>query len=200
MSGIELRERKHEHHTSDDFGRFVKSWIQNPLAIGAVAPSGRLLAKLMASGLRPGARVIELGSGTGTVTQALLDSGVRPQDLYLVERDRHFLGILERRFPLCPLVATDALSLAEHFADAERSFDFVISGLPLLLFSPDQRLSLIEQVFTVLRPGGVFQQFTYGARCPLGRGVRDRLGLERSLIGFAALNLPPAFVYRFSRA
>src|SRR5262245_13441129 len=98
MSGTELRQRKPPHHTSDDFGRFIKNWIQNPPAIGAVAPSGRLLAKLMASGLRPGARVIELGAGTGTVTQALLDSGVRPEDLYLVERDHHFLGILERRF------------------------------------------------------------------------------------------------------
>jgi phospholipid N-methyltransferase len=200
MSSTELREHKHHHHTPDDFGRFIKSWIQNPLAIGAVAPSGRLLAKLMASGLRPGARVIELGAGTGTVTQALLDTGVRPEDLYLVERDCHFLGILARRFPRCPIVATDALSLAEHFGAAERSFDFVISGLPLLLFSPEQRQRLLEQVFTVLRPGGVLQQFTYGARCPLGRGLRDRLGLERSLIGFAALNLPPAFVYRFSRA
>ena len=113
---------------------------------------GRLLAKLMATGLRPGARVIELGAGTGTVTQALLDSGVRREDLYLVERDRHFLGILARRFPHCPLVATDALSLADHFGPAERSFDFVISGLPLLLFSPEQRLRLIEQVFAVLRP------------------------------------------------
>jgi phosphatidylethanolamine/phosphatidyl-N-methylethanolamine N-methyltransferase len=194
MSTPELQE-----HTSDDFGRFFRSWIQNPLAIGAFAPSGRLLAKRMARGLDEHARVIELGSGTGTVTQALLDAGVKPENLYLVERNEHFLEILARRFPDCPRIAADALHLADHFVDSLGSFDFVISGLPLLLFSPKERKRLMRQVFEVLKPSGVLHQFTYGGRCPLGRELRAELGIERSLIGFAALNLPPAFVYRFSR-
>src|SRR4030095_13323788 len=104
-------------HTPEDFGRFIRSWIQNPLAIGALAPSGRLLAKRMATGIGKHARVIELGAGTGTVTQALLDAGVKPANLYLVERDEHFLGILARRFPSCPLIAADALHLAQQFGD-----------------------------------------------------------------------------------
>ncbi len=188
-----------QQHTSEDFGRFIRSWIQNPLAIGALAPSGRLLAKRMATGIGEHARVIELGAGTGTVTQALLDAGVKPANLYLVERDEHFLGILARRFPGCPLIAADALHLAQQFGDELGSFDFVISGLPLLLFTPQQRRRLIGQVFDVLKPSGVLHQFTYGGRCPLGRDLREGLGIERSLIGFAALNLPPAFVYRFAR-
>jgi phosphatidylethanolamine/phosphatidyl-N-methylethanolamine N-methyltransferase len=186
-------------HTPDDFGRFFRSWVKNPLAIGAFAPSGRLLAKRMAAGLDERARVIELGAGTGTVTQALLDAGVKPKNLYLLERDEHFLEILARRFPDCPRVAGDALHLADHFADSRGSFDFVISGLPLLLFTPRQRRQLIGQVFEVLKPNGVLHQFTYGGRCPLDRELRNELGIERSLIGFAALNLPPAFVYRFAR-
>jgi phospholipid N-methyltransferase len=188
-----------QQHTPDDFGRFFKSWIRNPLAIGAVAPSGRLLAKRMATGLDERARVIELGAGTGTLTHALLDAGVKPESLSLVERDEQFLEILARRFPGCRLIAADALDLAEHFAADLGSFDFVISGLPLLLFTPEQRRRLIEQVFKVLKPNGVLHQFTYGGRCPLGRELRSDLGIERSLIGFAALNLPPAFVYRFAR-
>jgi phosphatidylethanolamine/phosphatidyl-N-methylethanolamine N-methyltransferase len=186
-------------HTHDDFGRFFRSWIQNPLAIGALAPSGRVLAKRMAAGLDARARVIELGAGTGTVTQALLDTGVKPENLYLLERDEHFLEILARRFPGCPRIAGNALHLADHFADSLGSFDFVISGLPLLLFTPAQRRQLIRQVFEVLKPTGVLHQFTYGGRSPLDRELRNELGIERSLIGFAALNLPPAFVYRFAR-
>jgi phospholipid N-methyltransferase len=188
-----------QQHTPDDFGRFLKNWLQNPLAIGAVAPSGRLLAKRMASGVDSEARVVELGAGTGTVTAALLAAGVKPENLYLVERDKHFLEILARRFPGCPLVAADALHLAQHFPDALGSFDFVISGLPLLLFSLEQRRVLMKQAFELLKPSGVLHQFTYGGRCPLGRELRGDLGIERSLIGFAALNLPPAFVYRFAR-
>jgi phospholipid N-methyltransferase len=187
------------HHTPDDFGRFLKRWIQNPLAVGAVAPSGRLLAKRMATGLDESARVIELGAGTGTLTQGLLEAGVRPANLHVVERDEHFLRILARRFPECRLVAGDALHLTDHFRDSLGTFDFVISGLPLLLFTPEQRRQLVTQVFELLKPDGAMHQFTYGGRCPLGRELREELGIERSLIGFAALNLPPAFVYRFAR-
>jgi phosphatidylethanolamine/phosphatidyl-N-methylethanolamine N-methyltransferase len=195
-----LAKANRDRHTSGDLGQFLKSWFKDPKLIGAVAPSGRALAKLMSKGLGPGARVIELGAGTGTVTEALLRTGVRPEDLHLLERNEAFFDILARRFPRCPLVPADALELRARFADSLHSFDFVVSGLPLLLFSPEQKKSLFEQIFEVLGPHGAYQQFTYGARCPIDRAERDRLGLKRSLLGFAALNIPPAFVYRFSRA
>ena len=189
-----------DRHTSGDLGQFLRSWFKDPKLIGAVAPSGRALAKLMSKGLRPGARVIELGAGTGTVTEALLRTGVRPEDLHLLERNEAFFDILARRFPRCPLVPADALELRERFKDSLHSFDFVVSGLPLLLFAPEEKTRLFEQIFDVLGPHGAYQQFTYGARCPIDRAQRKRLGLERKLLGFAALNIPPAVVYRFSRA
>jgi len=196
MSKPNLRRR--QRHTPDDLGSFLKSWIQNPTAIGAVAPSGRLLAKLMATGLSRGARVIELGAGTGTLTQAILETGVRAEDLFVVEQNAQFLKILARRFPECPLVAADALSLAEH-VPGPGTFDFVISGLPLLFFSPQQKQRLLEQVFELLGPSGALHQFTYSVRCPVERSLRSRLDLRSSLIGIAPFNLPPAFVYRLSR-
>ena len=196
MPEYKLRQRQPE--TSDHFGHFFKSWIQNPVAIGAVAPSGRLLAKLMASGLQRGARVIELGAGTGTVTQAILDTGVRAEDLFVLEQNTQFLRILARRFPECPLVAGDALSVAEH-VPGPGTFDFVISGLPLLFFSPEQKQRLLEQVFELLGQRGALHQFTYAGRCPVERSLRSRLELRSSLIGIAPFNLPPAFVYRLSR-
>jgi phosphatidylethanolamine/phosphatidyl-N-methylethanolamine N-methyltransferase len=195
-----MSDSSRDRHTSQDLGQFLKSWFKDPKLIGAVAPSGRALAKLMSSGLKPGARVIELGAGTGTVTEALLKTGVRPEDLYLLERNEAFFDILSRRFPGCPLVAADALDLRERFAGELGSFDFVVSGLPLLLFSPEQKAELFEQIFAVLGPNGAYQQFTYGARCPIDRDNRARLGLKRKLLGWAALNIPPAFVYRFTRA
>jgi phospholipid N-methyltransferase len=196
MSESELRQP--QQHTPDDFGHFFKSWIQNPVAIGAVAPSGRLLAKLMASGVKRGARVVELGAGTGTVTQAILDTGVRAQDLFVVEQNAQFQKILARRFPESHLVAADALSVTEHVPE-RGAFDFVVSGLPLLFFSPEQKRRLLEQVFELLGPKGALHQFTYAGRCPVERGLRSRLELKSSLIGIAPFNLPPAFVYRLSR-
>jgi phospholipid N-methyltransferase len=180
--------------------RFFRSWIRNPLAIGAVAPSGRLLAKMMAMQLRPGVRVLELGAGTGTLTQAILDAGVQPQHLHIVEQHAGFVHVLQRRFPEAHVVQADATALREHFRGLEGSFDFVISGLPLLLFSTEQKLALLAQAFALLRPEGVLRQFTYAGRCPVGRDLRSKLNLVSALIGIAPFNLPPAFVYRFGRA
>jgi phosphatidylethanolamine/phosphatidyl-N-methylethanolamine N-methyltransferase len=195
MSGLELRERR-----ADNFKSFFRSWMQNPLAIGAVAPSSRLLAKMMAMNLGAGDRVIELGAGTGTVTQAILDAGVRPEDLYVVEQNEEFVRVLKGRFRSSPVIEADAMKMADHLRGLAGSVDFIISGLPLLLFSAEQKIKLLSQAFHVLRPDGVLRQFTYAGRCPVGRDLRARLRIQSSLIGIAPFNLPPAFVYRFGRA
>jgi phosphatidylethanolamine/phosphatidyl-N-methylethanolamine N-methyltransferase len=185
-------------HTADDFGHFFKGWIRNPLAMGAFAPSGKSLAKLMAKDVGPSARVIELGAGTGTVTAALLKNGVAPGNLYIVERDPQFVKILERRFPRCHVVAADALDLDRQLGQ-NAAFDFVISGLPLLCFSPDKRNRLMQQALSLLKPHGRMHQFTYAGRCPVDRELRSLLHVDSVLLGIAPLNLPPGFVYRLTR-
>jgi len=194
MSGQEFR----QSHTPDDFGHFFKRWIRNPLAMGAFAPSGKSLAKLMARDVGPGARVIELGAGTGTVTEALLANGVAPADLYLVERDKQLVRILERRFPRCHIIAGDALDLDREL-DATAGFDFVISGLPLLCFSSEQRYRVLGQALQLLKLRGHLHQFTYGGLCPVDKDLRAAFHVESVLLGIAPLNLPPGFVYRLTR-
>jgi phosphatidylethanolamine/phosphatidyl-N-methylethanolamine N-methyltransferase len=188
----------HRSHTPDDFGHFFKGWIRNPLAMGAFAPSGKALAKLMARDVGAASRVVELGAGTGTVTAALLASGVAPHNLYLVERDAQFVKILERRFPRCPVVAADALDLDREFG-TNAAFDFVISGLPLLCFSPEKRYRVVDQALSLLKPHGRLHQFTYAGRCPVDRDLRAQLRVDSSLLGIAPVNLPPAFVYCLTR-
>jgi phospholipid N-methyltransferase len=178
---------------------FFVNWLQDPFAVGAIAPSGRLLAKLMAAGIAPGARVVELGAGTGTLTQAILKAGVAPCDLYVVEQNRRFAAMLTKKFPLCEIVVADALSLAKHLGALAGGVDFVVSGLPLLLFSKAQKRCLLEQSFSLLKPHGRLHQFTYGGRCSVPRGVLSELRLKKSLIGISPLNLPPAFVYKIER-
>ena len=180
--------------------QFFRSWVQNPLAIGAVAPSGRTLAKLMVKGVRADARVMELGPGTGTVTRAILDSGVEERNLYLVERDAGFSRLLRERFPRATVLHEDATVVAAHTRELAGTFDFIVSGLPLVLFSRAQKERLLAQVLSLLKPTGAFHQFTYGGRCPIRRSVRDALGLDKVLLGIAPFNVPPAFVYRLCRA
>src|SRR3954471_6068666 len=82
---------------------FLKRWLRRPLAMGAVVPSGRLLAEAMARAtLREiggrGGHVIELGAGTGRVTKALLAAGIPGNRLALVERDPELAAFLRRHF------------------------------------------------------------------------------------------------------
>ena len=61
-----------------DFFRFFRSWVADPLRVGAVAPSGDSLSRLITQEIRPSdGPVLELGAGTGTFTRALLARGIR---------------------------------------------------------------------------------------------------------------------------
>ena len=167
--------------------------------MGAVAPSSRRLADHMVADIVPGSRVIELGAGTGALTRAILDCGVNASDLLAIEQNEAFSEMLRKRFPGIAVVTDNALGLSRHAHMLPGPADFVVSGLPLLLFAPGRKLRLLHRVFSVLTEEGAFHQFTYGGRCPVERAVLRRLGLEATLLRFTPLNVPPAFVYRMQR-
>lgn len=179
--------------------RFLRSLFEDPFSVGAVAPSSRRLADMMVADVGPGCRVIELGAGTGVVTQAILDAGVAPEDLIVIEQSEEFAELLTERFPEVTVIQANAVSLRRHIAGLAGPADFVVSGLPLLLFPRRRQARLLSQVFSALSPEGYFHQFTYGGRCPVGRSLLRSLGLEASFLKFTPFNLPPAFVYRLQR-
>jgi phosphatidylethanolamine/phosphatidyl-N-methylethanolamine N-methyltransferase len=153
----------------------------------------------MATGVHEGARVLELGAGTGTLTDAILERGVRPADLYLVEQHADFADILRRRFPGATVLETQAEAVTRSIGALAGTFDFVISGLPIVWFNRDKKSQILESAFTLLKPEGAMQQFTYLGRPPVGGRLLAGIGLEAELLGIAPMNLPPAFVYRFER-
>jgi phosphatidylethanolamine/phosphatidyl-N-methylethanolamine N-methyltransferase len=181
-------------------GKFFFGWLRNPRAVGAVFPSSPSVGKLLVTGVRPGARVIELGGGTGTVTQAILDAGVNRDDLLVLEKDATFAKFLKRRFPGVKIINADAVTLDRYAGELSGPADFVISGLPLLLFSNAEKTRLLEHVFAALAPTGRFHQFSYVARCAVPAENLRALGARASLIGVAPFNVPPAFVYRLRRS
>jgi phospholipid N-methyltransferase len=91
---------------------FFSKWLKSPLSVASVTPSSTQLAKAMASGLPDNeGLVIELGGGTGPITHALLEAGVRPDHLVVIERDPHFHRYLQQRFPGINVVCGDALDV-----------------------------------------------------------------------------------------
>lgn len=179
---------------------FFRGWLRDPFHVAALTPSGRALARTMAAGLEPGMRVVELGSGTGNVTRAILDNGVHASDLWLVENDRVFAGILRRRFPHASVLEVNAAAIGRHLVALAGSVDVVVSGLPIVWFDRSKKNEILSGAFSLLRPRGRFVQFTYLGRSPVGGALRTKLGLRTSLTGICPINLPPAFVYCFERS
>jgi len=184
----------------NDFLMFFRSWMAAPLRVAAVAPSGNALASIMTQDITSATgHVIELGPGTGVFTAKLLERGVRPEDLTLVEYGATFARHLESRFPLTRVLRMDAARVGDIEFQNDAAVGAVISGLPLLSL-PDQKvIAILDGAFAQLKPGGAFYQFTYGPRCPVARPILEGLDLQATHIGRTMLNVPPAAVYRISR-
>lgn len=182
---------------------FLRRWLQNPRAIGAVVPSGHSLASAMAAEIdlaAPGA-VVELGGGTGNITAALLEAGVPPQDLAVVERDPGFARMISLRFPEVRVLQGDAAELRRLLREAGIGpVKAVISGLPLLSIPDRICLRIIAEAIEALTEDGVLVQFTYGPASPISRRIVGRLGLEGRRTSWVVENFPPASVWRYRPA
>ena len=182
----------------DDEVRFIRSWIEKPLSTGAVMPSGKLLARTMARLVDPAVPgpIVELGPGTGPVTEALVARGVDPARLVLVEFNPVFCRLLRSRYAGATVVQGDAYRLKHLLGSLLREpAAAVVSGLPLFTKPLRTRLRLISDAFGLLQPQAPFIQFTYAVVSPIPRslpGVRSHAS-ERIW-----MNLPPAqvWVYR----
>lgn len=184
---------------------FLKRWLRRPFSVGAVVPSGRLLAEAMARTTfsemkdREG-HVVELGAGTGEVTKALLAAGIPAERLALVERDPELAAFLRRHFAGPKIVEGDAARLPKILADQGiGSVSAVVSSLPLLSLPADVVRGIVEGVFDALPRGGALVQFTYGPAQPVPRSLSQALRLVGSRGPRIWRNIPPAVVWTFRR-
>ena len=189
------------HRVLDEV-RFLKNWLDKPLVTGAVAPSSPALARLMASYVDPAADglVVELGPGTGVVTQALLDRGVAAERIAAIEYNLDFCALLRQRFPGVHFAHGDAYrmrhSLGDLLAGREKPVSAVISGLPLFTRPLPERLRLLDECLELMPAGGAFIQFSYALVPPIPHGA-GRFEIERT--NWVVMNLPPARVWIYRR-
>jgi phosphatidylethanolamine/phosphatidyl-N-methylethanolamine N-methyltransferase len=182
----------------DDEVHFIRSWMQKPLSIGAVTPSGKVLARTMAQYVEPESTgpVIELGPGTGPVTEALVQHGVHPSRLVLVEYNPTFCQLLRKRFPEATVIRGDAYKLRNALAALVRQpAAAIVSGLPLVTKPMRARLRLLSEAFGLLEAGAPFIQFTYAMMAPIPTAL---LGVQAEASERIWMNVPPArvWVYR----
>ena len=182
----------------DDEVQFLRSWIEKPLRTGAVIPSSKALARTMARHVDRSSDgpVIELGPGTGPVTAALVEHGIDPSRLVLVEFNSDFCRLLRKRYPDATVVQGDAYRL-RHLIESKlaQPAAAIVSSLPLLTKPLRTRLRLMTDVVSLMRRGAPFVQFTYGLVPPIPKSLA---GITAEATNLIWLNLPPArvWVYR----
>jgi phosphatidylethanolamine/phosphatidyl-N-methylethanolamine N-methyltransferase len=175
---------------------FLQEWFANPQRTGSVAPSSPQLAAAMAHWLpsNPESFVLELGPGTGAVTEALIKRGLREDRLVAIERNPKMARLLREKFPRAQIINGDAWHL-DHLLRSRRepieSVGAVISSLPLLNFPREEAEALTQKIRAVLEPEGNWVQYSYHLGQKQVRGASN-FQLHASKIVW--LNFPPARV------
>jgi phosphatidylethanolamine/phosphatidyl-N-methylethanolamine N-methyltransferase len=183
----------------EDEARFLRSWLERPLVTGAVTPSGRMLARTMASYVDPRVPgpVIELGPGTGPVTDALIRRGVAQDRLVLVEYNPDFCKLLKRRFPKATIVQGDAYDIREALEEVlSEPAAATVSSLPLFTKPMEKRRELLDTAHAAMRPNAPFIQFTYAVVPPMPARSPEYTATCSNTVW---LNLPPARVWVYRR-
>ena len=169
---------------------------------GAIAPSGRFLARTIARAagdIKDGQVIVELGPGTGVTTRELVKHFPNNR-IVVVEIIDAFAAQLEKTFPSVTVVRGDASLLHTHLKTlgiAPSDVGAVISGLPLLAFPADLSSRILTAIRGVLEPTRRYVQFTYSRRAWrrfVNEGFR---GLAPKRVW---LNIPPASVLTFERS
>lgn len=180
------------------FSRFASA----PLKVGSVAPSSRRLGRAMAAELPADYGIcVELGGGTGSLTRALLAAGMPRDRLIVIERDPRLAAHLRSRFRGVKVLQGDAQELRRLLrAEGIDRVDAVISSLPLRSLPNRVCQAILAESFEALVEGGIYVQYTYGLTPPVAERIAAGIRIDGEARTRVWRNLPPAVVWRYSRA
>jgi phospholipid N-methyltransferase len=173
-------------------GLFARELLRKPAAVGALWPSSSRLARRVASRVprRGDGLVVELGGGTGAVTHALLQRGIAPGRLAVVECSPVFVRYLRARFPEVTVLQGDAAALAELLPRGNR-IDAIVSSLPLRSLPAHEVAAIVAQWGALVDNGSIVVQFTYDLR---GTENLSLPGFLHRASDIVWANFPPARV------
>lgn len=182
---------------------FLAAALRHPATMGAVAPSSRRLAAVLASVVPTTGEpvVVELGPGTGAVS-ALIEERLPAGGRHLaVELDPAMVAYLESTRPRLEVIHGNAAHLRKVLAERDvHRVDAIICGLPWALFDDATQAELLAGISAAVGPTGAFTTFAYLHGMTLAAARRFRASLRASfdevLVSATVWrNLPPAFVY-----
>lgn len=122
--------------------------------LGIVSPEKEFKARLVAAaGLRPGARVLDLGCGTGTLTIAA-KLAQPAAEVWGLDGDPHVLEIAGRKVRAAGVQVGLRLGNAVALPYPDAHFDRVISSLLFHHLRDEDKARAFGEALRVLKPGG----------------------------------------------
>jgi phosphatidylethanolamine/phosphatidyl-N-methylethanolamine N-methyltransferase len=174
----------------------IKELLHNPAHIGAIAPSSKSLSNALAKHIpqeKPG-KIVELGAGTGVITEAMLEHGIPAEDIIIVERSASMVHLLREKFPQITIIHGDAIHLDQYVA--QESVKAIISSLPLRSLTQDIVQTISAHLDNLLTPGSYYIHYTYSLFNGSGHTAQNLQKIHTQRIW---RNLPPARVEVYVR-
>jgi phosphatidylethanolamine/phosphatidyl-N-methylethanolamine N-methyltransferase len=183
---------------SRDRRQFFLTWLRSPMGVGNPFASGKGLSNAMAAQLDVSSDeyVVELGAGNGAVTRAILAAGIAPEKLIIIERDKRFRKVLNKKFPHLHIELGDASDIPAILKSRGiNQVAAIVSSLPLLAMPHSVRHDIVNACFRVLKKDGQYIQYTYGLLSPVPERNQREIGIKGKVAKRIWLNLPPARVW-----
>jgi phosphatidylethanolamine/phosphatidyl-N-methylethanolamine N-methyltransferase len=178
-------------------GLFFRRWMANPLQMGSIVPSSAALCRRVVRNTHaePGEVVLELGAGTGVISKSLIESGLAPERLFVVEIVPDMAAHLRQTLPGANIIEGDARRLPHLVPqDFQGKIGTVIVGIPLVLLPFAEQRRFIDAIEAVA-PGRGFILYSYCVTSPL---PWKKHGLVPKREAWTPLNFPPASVWRYT--
>ena len=175
---------------------FMKEFVRAPLLVGSICPSSRALTKTLVhmAGTDREGLIVDLGAGSGIVSQELLGAGVASERLVAVELSPGFRKSFARACPGVAMITGDARDLGKLLDRHAPGVPVcsVISSLPFRVMPRPIVLDILREIrHVLLERGGSFVQYTYAwwMQYPL-----RKFGFAPDAARLVLKNVPPAKV------
>lgn len=194
--------------------------------VGAIFPTGGSAARALCSEIRRRRgpqRIMEVGCGTGPVTEEILASMSSEDRLTICDLNESFLNYVKNRFANEPKFKKKAHQVDFYLGDiteyeAENQFDLIISSIPFTTLTGSLLQKVLDHYKALLKPGGSLTYIEYAyfrdirdALQPINRDehfeevsdiIREMLDTYEYRAELIRSNFPPAFVrsLRFEEA
>ena len=184
------------HRANSPQWQFLRGFLKNPVMVGSVIPSSKVLIDKMLEPVDWGQvrLFVEYGPGVGTFTRPVLDRLGPDAKLIAIDTNPDFVGYLRKAIDDDRLIAVAGSAADVEMIVAAQGFDhadYVLSGLPFSTLPPGVGAAIGEATAKVIRPGGAFLVYQFSPK------VRDFIAphFERIDRGFEWINVPPATLF-----